>query len=1233
MAQVVLGTVGASVLGPVGAVLGRGLGAAIENRLVASLMPVRQSGPRIEALRVQGTAEGAPLPFVLGRMRVTGQVIWAARFMESRHRARAGKGGQRIESHSYSISLAISLCEGEIDAIGRIWADGKPFDASGVSMRLYRGTPDQMPDATLIAVEGAAPAYRDLAYVVFEDLPLERFGNRVPQFSFEVLRRARTSEPQLEDRIEGVCLIPGAGEFALATTPVLRREGLTRVRAENVNNATGRSDALVSLDQLLTHAPNLKRVNVVVGWFGSDLRAGHCTIRPGVERRDKTTEPLSWSVAGLDRFNAHLISESGGGPAYGGTPSDDSVREMIAALKVRGLEVTLYPFLFMDIPADNTLPDPYGGPRQGAYPWRGRITGQDGAAQARSDVEHIFGTSEGWGLRRMARHYAALALECGADGLLIGSEMRALTRLRDEAGAYPAVEALCALAQECSDIAGPGVAISYAADWSEYYGHHPGGGEVRFHLDPLWAHPAIDHVGIDWYAPMGDWRDGSDHLDALAGYRGAGDPDYLAAQVRGGEGFDWFYADDEARAAQLREPITDGAYGEPWVWRVKDLASWWGHTHFERPGGVRAASPTPWVPGMKPIRLYEVGCAAIDRGANAPNRFLDPKSAETALPPFSNGARDDRMQRRTIEAVLDQYGRPELNPLSPHDGRPMIAGIDLWCWDARPWPDFPARESVWADAPNWSRGHWLNGRLGSGAMIASVMARHGLSDDEVDVERGLEAPAGFVISHPMRGRDALAPLLAVAGASVVEQGGRLRVVADDVAGESIESEALVLADDGPLARLDRRTQVAPGVVRVRFHDEGAQYQTGSVLERSDGAGRDGGVLDVDLAVACDEGLARQVAREVLMSEEVRERLHVRPGPLHALRLECGDAVSLLGRRWRIARIDSDGQPRWELRPEPPERARRQPGRFQEGDAPEASAAPFALVLDLPEKPAVLRAAAALEPWREQAIHLGGAPEDLSERARVMRPATLGTLVAPLAPGRAGRWHNAGEIEVYLEGTAPQSLSRAGVLGGGNRLAVEAGGSWEILQFEQVTALGPGLYRLSGLLRGLAGSEIEAEAGAPAGARVVVLDDAIVPVAISPAERGVTRLMRAGPGGLAPGGPLFTEAMVTWQALGLRPLRPSHLKARRTSHGLKLSWSARALGDTERLDGTDGEAIPAAVVRVRRAGAMLRQWSVSGTGMDYAEAELEADGGASGLEIGVCLLDEAWGEGPEQTLRL
>ncbi|WP_236547502.1 glycoside hydrolase TIM-barrel-like domain-containing protein [Brevundimonas sp. G8] len=611
-------------------------------------------------------------------------------------------------------------------------------------MRVYRGGEDQTPDPLIEAVEADAPAYRGAAYVVFEDLPLGPFGDRVPQLSFEVFRRPRGQAARLEDLLEGVCLIPGAGEFALATEAVVRREGLTRTAVENVHNGEGRADLVVSLDQLQAQLPNLKRVSLVVGWFGSDLRAGHCRVRPGVERRDKPTEPMSWSVAGVTRDEAYEVSRVDGAPAYGGTPSDESVHQAIREMKARGLEVTLYPFVFMDCPG---------------YPWRGRVAGVDGAG-ATAEIAALFGGTEDWGLLRMALHYARIAAEEGADGVLIGSEMRGVTWTRDAAGGFPAVAQLRALAAECRAVVGPGVALSYAADWSEYFGWQAGG-EVVFHLDPLWADANIDHVSIDWYPPLSDWRAGDGGVDAAA-FGGAADPAYLAAGVAGGDGFDWFYASEADRAAQVRTPIVDGAYGEDWVFRPKDLEGWWSNRHHDRPGGVRRATATAWVPGMKPVRLSEFGCAAVDRGTNAPNLFQDPKSTESHLPPGSRGARDDAVQRAALEAVLGHYADPENNPASPVYGGRMLAGADAWCWDARPYPAFPARGDVWADAGAWRAGHWLNGRLaGDGRdLIEAVLARGGLTPEEMSIEGVEGAAAGYVIDRPMRTRDALEPLLA-----------------------------------------------------------------------------------------------------------------------------------------------------------------------------------------------------------------------------------------------------------------------------------------------------------------------------------------------------------------------------------------------------------------------------------------------------------------------------------------
>lgn len=1228
MAQVVLSGVGQAVGGSLGAVIGSTLGRAIDQRVVAGLEPARQRGPRLETLKVQGTAEGAPMPCVFGRARVTGQVIWAARFLEGRKTSSGGKGGPRTVEYDYSLSFAVALSEGEVDGIGRVWADGRPMDLSGVTMRLHRGGAEQTPDPLIEAVEGTAPAYRGTAYVVFEDLPLGPYGNRPPQLAFEVFRRAGGAEPRLEDRLEGVCLIPGAGEFVLASEAVVRRDGLTRTTAENVHGGAGLTDLAVSLDQLTAQAPALKRVSLVIGWFGSDLRAAHCMIRPGVERRDKATEPLTWSVAGLGRAEAHLISQSGGGPAYGGTPSDDSVRQAVAELKARGLEVTLYPFVFMDIATGNGLPDPYGGAEQAAYPWRGRIKGREGA-EAAADVAALFGASEGWGLRRLALHYAALAQETGADGLLIGSEMRGLTWTRDGAGGFPAVEQLRALAAECRAVIGPDVAVSYAADWSECFGRHDGG-DVVFHLDPFWSDPNVDYVGIDWYPPLGDWRAGSGGVDAAA-FAGPDDPAYLAAQAAGGEGFDWFYASDPDRAAQARTPIADTAHGEDWLFRPKDLKGWWSHAHHDRPGGVRSATPTDWVPGMKPIRLTEFGCAAVDRGGNAPNLFQDPKSAESALPPASRGTRDDRMQRRVLEAVLHHFAEPENNPVSAVYGGPMLEGADAWCWDARPWPAFPGRADVWADAGAWRTGHWLNGRLGGDArdLIAALLRRGGLDEADFSVEAGRAEVQGYVVDRPMRTRDALEPLLAGLGLVAAERMGKVAVLGEQPPGLELSMEALALPDEGERLSAERSLEPAPGMARVRFIDGDADYRTGSVVARSTG---EGGGIDLDLPAVCSASLARTAAERALETG-LAERLTAALGPLEALRLEPGDKVSVEGwsGAWRVARLDLDEAPSALLE----RMSSITPGEDdsvpEAGEAAALVGAPLFRMIELPPLPGAEGdgrpiAVVAAEPWRSMSVFAGADGLSLTLRGVVPQPATVGVLVEPVVGGARHRWVEGASLVVRVEGRAPESRGRTAVLGGANAVAIETGEGWELAQFRTAELIGEEVWRLSGLLRGQQGTESAMRAGAAAGALVVLLDAAPARADCSGAERGLPLLWRAGPTGGPPGGAGVSETTFTLTGVHDRPWSPAHLRAAvRSDGGFDLGWIPRLRLGGDRWDGEPAAASNRFRVRVLDGTTEIRTVEADETGLIYAAGDVAADF-PSGPGPDAVVAVAQWGDG-------
>ena len=162
------------------------------------------------------------------------------------------------------------------------------------------------------------------------------------------------------------------------------------------------------------------------------------------------------------------------------------------------------------------------------------------------------------------------------------------------------------------------------------------------------------------------------------------------AILHGGEAYDWFYADDAARDAQTRTPITDGL-GKPWVFRQKDIWNFWSQPHYERVGGAELASPTAWVPQAKPIWLTEIGCPAVDKGANQPSVFPDPKSSEVRPAVFfqRQARRPDPapLSRSCARRLRSSFRRMHaLNPVSAVYGGRMIApdAIHLWTWDARP---------------------------------------------------------------------------------------------------------------------------------------------------------------------------------------------------------------------------------------------------------------------------------------------------------------------------------------------------------------------------------------------------------------------------------------------------------------------------------------------------------------------------------------------------------------------
>lgn len=1297
MATIVLSAVGAAigsgfggtVLGLTGAVVGRAVGASlgqlIDQKLMGSGSSLVEVG-RMDRFRVMGASEGSALGTVFGRVRISGQVIWATRFQETVTESSAGgrgkgmaRGGRVTQAtYSYTVSLAIALCEGSIQRVGRVWADGIEVARGSLNLRIYPGSEDQLPDPKIAAVEGAAfaPAYRGTAYVVIEDLDLGRFGNRVPQFSFEVVRPAQGIHAQaaggLVDAVRAVALMPGTGEYALATTPVHYEIGPGAYRPANQHSAAGKSDMATSLEQLREELPLCRSVALVVSWFGDDLRCGHCQVRPKVEQTQSDASRMPWRAGGIARAKASTVPFVDGRPVYGGTPSDRSVIEAIRAIRVDGKEAMFYPFVLMEQLSGNELPDPWtGNAGEPVLPWRGRITlsispdragTTDRTSAAADEVSAFFGNAlpshfvrrgdevlysgpaGDWGYRRFILHYAHLCRAAGGvDAFCIGSELRGLTQIRSAVDVFPAVAALRQLAADVRGILGPGTKLSYAADWSEYFGYHDSNGNVQFHLDPLWADPNVDFIGIDNYMPLSDWRDSENHADSA--WNSIYNLDYLKANVGGGEGYDWFYASAADDAAQRRTAITDGAHGEPWVYRYKDIRSWWSNTHHNRINGQRDAVSTPWVPGSKPIRFTELGCAAIDKGTNEPNKFLDPKSSESRPPKYSNGRRDDLIQMQYLRAMREYWIDPSNNPWGPLYGGPMIdmERAHVWAWDARPFPIFPNLTSNWSDGENYDRGHWLNGRATNqvlASVVSDICERSGVGIPDVGRVYGLVR--GYWSGEVGSARSALQPLMLAYGFESLEREGKIQFRTRDgkVTARLDEGRLAVTSDiDGTRETIRSAEAELAGRVRLGFSEAEGDFETRSV----EVVFPDEGNLSVaqsELPLVLTQAEGRGIVERWLTEARVaRDTVRIALPPSE-LAIGAGDVVELASTRYRIDRIELAGL-------QIAEGVRVEPSSYSSSDSSDERSAPrailaetpvYAVLLDLPlltgseiaHAPSV---AITASPWQGPvAVWMSSSDAGYTVNRVITTPATIGITESVLPMASSGRWDRGPALRVRVYGGSLASASMVDVLNGRNAAAIGDGspGSWEVIQFVEAELVAPQTYELRTRLRGQAGTDIGSPGTWPVGSVVVFLDRGVEQVDLPVSARGLLRHYRIGVAERGYDDPTTLHRVDAILGAGLRPYAPVHLRFTRDSSGdVALSWVRRT-----RIDGDSwlsvevplGEEREEYQLSVKAAGLTIRDAFATGSRWTYPRAMQIQDGATGTFQAEVRQVSSQYGLG-------
>lgn len=190
---------------------------ALNAASMAMNMMKKIEGPRLTDLSVTVADYGTPYNYLYGTRKVEVPCVFAEEIKEKKKK-RKTKGG-KYKEYTYFGTWACVIADMEIGGVTRIWFDKHLVldrTGSGVdsvfslkdgyelasAIRIYLGTEDQLPDprmeATIEAAEGegTCPALRGRAYIFFEDIPLEKLGNRMPQVTVEAVGLAEPSYPQ-----------------------------------------------------------------------------------------------------------------------------------------------------------------------------------------------------------------------------------------------------------------------------------------------------------------------------------------------------------------------------------------------------------------------------------------------------------------------------------------------------------------------------------------------------------------------------------------------------------------------------------------------------------------------------------------------------------------------------------------------------------------------------------------------------------------------------------------------------------------------------------------------------------------------------------------------------------------------------------------------------------------------------------------------------------------------------
>ncbi len=633
--------------------------------------------------------------------------------------------------------------------------------------------------------------------------------------------------------------------------------------------------------------------------------------------------------------------------------------------------------------------------------------------------------------------------------------------------------------------------------------------------------------------------------------------------MAGGESFDWYYASAADRDAQIRTPIRDLAFGEDWIFRQKDLIGWWSHAHYERPQGVRREAPTAWQAKSKPIRLIEIGFPAVDKAPNAPNVFYDPKSSESAFPRYSNGQRDDLLQRKALAVAIPFWL-----------DQPAVEQALVWAWDGRPWPDFPARDEVWSDGPNWQFGHWLNGRTGLIELrdvLTDLCSKANVSLQTSQLNGLVE---GFIVDRVTTLASAMEPLSTAFEFHVREDENGLTASSYSRGLEhSLDEERVLL---GSVAKSQTLLDKSPSGLALSYISGDFAYQP-AVVTHTPRTKVGPFIVHSSLPLVLSERQAELIAKRSYDRLIRSAGCSLALAPSEAAGLETGDPIRFNEESWIIDRIEIEGlQTHMTLGPERAAVTRLAIDAYDAGARAVMPAAPDLYLIDGPilweGASAGLTAAVIADPWGGPvAIEAGINQTQLRQRAVAGASANVGRLLSSCRAGHAARWDSANNVHLYMPNAAFSSADPMAVMAGENRLLVQHEDGWELIGWQFAELVGPDEWELSRLLRGLSGSPVR---NLQADALCVLVTQDLVSIPVQSEEIGLEEHWRVGESAVQ---------IFTYRNRAALPWRVGHLKADIRGEEISVSWTARGPEFSTNWGIEDPDVTLAFDVRTERAG--------------------------------------------------